>query len=317
MPRTLTEQFMHDRQLIDAFQLKKAQTAVKKTLRQTKKEFGETSIEYAYAFLNLGAWHFANSDYVAAETILKQSVQSFREFHDAIGGLQWILADALCVLGNAYHMQAKTDDATEAHAQAWDWLLESERHSVLAGQILIGQGINFMQQGEFEQALDKHEYAAGMLADCLGMKHILTGYAYTHVAAHYRQQGFHAEAHSMLRAIVQNTGDKHVYGAFAYRELAMVIDILGQHAEAANWFQAALKIAQETVGKMHTQYADVLLAYAMHSKHHGKVEEALVQLHEALSIYLSCFDEDHPAIHFATQHIVQLLVANTQREEDE
>ena len=303
---SLENKLIYNSQLLDDYQIHTAQAAIKAVFDETRNLFGEDSKQHAQAQMQMGTWHLINCDYAAAETLLKQAVQTLRRHRSGKRDLE--LAEALYWLGSVMNIQANLNEAWILYQEAYETLPNEAHNTLLAARIEMSQGFNLMMQGKFDKSLQKHEHAAALLESNYGMDYFFTAYAYTHVAMHYRQQGYYKEAQSILSHTTKTLGDTHPYAAIALREWAMTCDLLNEHDLARQLLDRAEKILLKSVGEQHAFYADLLTVLATHNQFHGNLTQAQNQWNHALFIYLDLYDENHPQVQFVIRMLVNILI---------
>ena len=263
---------IYNSQLLDDYQIHTAQAAIKAVFDETRNLFGEDSKQHAQAQMQMGTWHLINCDYAAAETLLKQAVQTLRRHRSGKRDLE--LAEALYWLGSVMNIQANLNEAWILYQEAYETLPDEAHNTLLAARIEMSQGFNLMMQGKFD---------INMIFFCK------------------LQQ-------SILSHTTKTLGDTHPYAAIALREWAMTCDLLNEHDLARQLLDRAEKILLKSVGEQHAFYADLLTVLATHNQFHGNLTQAQNQWNHALFIYLDLYDENHPQVQFVIRMLVNILI---------
>lgn len=288
-------------ELIAAYRLDQARSAVADACTQTLAEHGSQSPQHAAALLQLGRWHFAAGEYSAAEPLLKQALQ-YAQNHS--GDFLSAARQAQAALWN------------ESGRSTQVLMLFSDRCSTPGEQIEYGAAL--ASQGNLSGALTQFETAAAALAGQYGLDSAAAAHAYAHVAAVYRLQGYAKEALSILSGCLNNVrsqiGKHHPHAADILAEMAAACAKLGDHGRAALHYRQAEHSLRKTLGSAHIQYGRTLAKHAYFLAAQGKTADALLRLQHALVIYIDTFDEEHPLVHALIRHIAMLVMQQMHNE---
>ncbi|MDK4612432.1 tetratricopeptide repeat protein [Kingella kingae] len=320
LAKTLNKRLQQERELLHAYDLAAARKSIRYTHKHAIASFGENSVECAGCLLNLGIWHELSGEYAAAEPLLKQAEQIFRQHlpapHPEIATAHFYQARVL-------YRQAKFDEAVQAFWQVLVQYQEAyfpQTDHVDIARTIQWQAYSQMQlKNQQEQGLSNQEKAAAMFERLLGMNHAETAMAYTYVAEWYmrgehRLHGLSVLQHT-LPTVQQHAGSLHPDTAYVATQLAICEDVSGLHDKAREHFALAKHIYEQSVGEQHPLYAEFLIGFAEHHAVHGYVEQALRYYHQALEIFTACMDEDFIGIPFVIKRIAMLMMRHLADEE--
>lgn len=309
-PKELAQQQEYERALIDAYDLKTAGLFLMQTLEQTAQTYGEASAEYASCLHNVGDWHTAKGEYVAAEMFLLDVLKRYQDLNPYLNSER---ASVLSSLGSVYIEMGRYQDAIKCHHKAqqqYEYLsLNRTSAAVAYSAYEISRAYSVMYK--FDYAMNYAEKAAFSFEKMFGFHHHQTALAYMQMAALHRETG-RACMEQCLRTHEyavetqeQLSGINHPRTAWAYEQLALSCFSIHQKNQGLEYYKQAIQRLLGAVGGTHPLYAAMLWrcarCYSIYSR-----EEVLEMLHQVLLIYQQIFESGHHFIISLTQEIQAL-----------
>lgn len=168
----------------------------------------------------------------------------------------------------------------------------------ISGQLFNNLGIIYIEQGEYDKALEQYEKAIDIYRRMFGTNHLLTAKTYNNISGVYRSQGNYKKALEFLMKAIniyrQEFGTDNPSLATTYNNIGLVYYDLGDYVKALEYYKKDLEINERMQKSDHldsaTAYNNMGLAYYA-SKDYAK---ALEYLKKALDIREQVLGSNHP-----------------------
>ncbi len=283
-----------------------AKIAISQTVHDTHVQYGEDSPQYAFALAQMGLWHNDNSDYSAAEPLLKQAVQTLNR-HQNEAQVIPLLAEAKLFLGWHCFIKGQLAQAHDMLENALALLPEQAQTGLLATRIEWTK-IKISNHNHLFELQLKTEQIIHRLQTLLGENHRYTAYVYIHLAQQYRLSDHLEQAQAIIKHVMPVIGTGHPFAIPLYIEYALQHYQQHKYRQAHVLWQTTLNIAQRIYRPQHAKHGILLLQesiYEFSQNHYARAFELASIARQNLN---QNFEEDHPLIIMINEHLQAILL---------
>jgi len=241
-----------------------AEPLYKRALAIRREALGEQHLDTVMSLSNLGEFYRSQGRYEEAEPLSKQTLEIRRA---VLGEQHPLTAWSLNNLGELYRSQGRYEEAVPFYKQALKIrrAVLGEQHPDVAWS-LNSLGLLYQSQGRYEEAERSYKEALAIWQAVLGEQHPDTAQGLNNLGELYRIQGRYEEAEPLSKealAIWQAVlGERHRLTAMSLNNLGLLYLNQGRK-EAALFFERALSILANVLGKDHPDTQDVFYHYVV------------------------------------------------------
>ena len=163
--------------------------------------------------------------------------------------------------------------------------------------LLDSLGTFFDRNGQYNEAVMRHESSLRINEKAFGVDHINTADTINNLGSTYSRQGKYDEAiahyERSLRIFEKAFGVDHINTADTINNLGSTYDSQGKYDEAIAHYERSLRIFEKAFGVDHINTADTINNLGSTYDSQGKYDEAIAHYERSLRIFEKAFGVDH------------------------